>query len=122
MPKNGGTTLRRRRYNRPPPILTPLGPSGQQPPPLSLTALNLDATMGFYGGYYYINEQVILQSQEDVLTEASYLLGICLRESEDILMRDMMAASASYINCQGGSNGRKKVAVVNYILNMEALA
>ena len=65
MPRNGGTTLRRRRYNRPPPIVTPLGPSGQQPPPLSLTALNLDATMGFYGGYYYINEQVILQSQED---------------------------------------------------------
>ena len=46
-----------------------------------------------------------MQSQEDVLTEASYLLGICLRESEDILMRDMMAASASFINCTGGSNG-----------------
>lgn len=46
-----------------------------------------------------------MQSQEDVLTEASYLLGICLRESEDILMRDMMAAGASFINCTGGSNG-----------------
>lgn len=105
MPRNGGTTLRRRRYNRPPPTLTPLGPSGQQPPPLILSALNLDATMSFYGSYYYINEQVILQSQEDVLTEASYLLGLNLRESEDILMRDMMAASASFVNCQGGSNG-----------------
>lgn len=64
MPRNGGTTLRMRRYN---PLATapvPLGNSGITPPPQQLTAVNIDATMDFYGTYVLLNEQVTLQNQD----------------------------------------------------------
>jgi hypothetical protein len=49
MPRNGGTTLRMRRYN---PLLTamvPLGNSGVTPPAQNLTAVDIDAKLSFYG-------------------------------------------------------------------------
>lgn len=64
MPRNGGTTLRMRRYN---PLATapvPLGNSGVTPPPQTLTAINIDAQMSFYGSYVLLNEQVTLQNQD----------------------------------------------------------
>ena len=64
MPRNGGTTLRMRRYN---PLATapvPLGNSGITPPPQTLTAINIDAQMDFYGTYILLNEQVTLQNQD----------------------------------------------------------
>ena len=64
MPRNGGTTLRMRRYN---PLATapvPLGNSGITPPPQTLTAINIDAMMDFYGTYILLNEQVTLQNQD----------------------------------------------------------
>jgi len=64
MPRNGGTTLRLRRYN---PLATapvPLGNSGITPPPQNLTAINIDAQMDFYGTYVLLNEQVTLQNQD----------------------------------------------------------
>ena len=60
MPRNGGTTLRMRRYN---PLATapvPLGPGGITPPPQQLTSLNVDAQMDFYGTFILMNEQVTL--------------------------------------------------------------
>jgi N4-gp56 family major capsid protein len=105
MPKNGGTTLRMRRYN---PLATapvPLGNSGITPPPQNLTAINIDAQMDFYGTYVLLNEQVTLQNQDPVLNEAAQRLGVSLRQTEDQLMRDMLASTASFINCTGGTNG-----------------
>lgn len=55
--------------------------------------------------YIYLNEQTVLQNQEDVLNEASIRLGVSLRQTEDTLTRDMLAATASFINCTGGVNG-----------------
>jgi N4-gp56 family major capsid protein len=40
-----------------------------------------------------------------VLNEASARLGQSLRETEDQLIRDMLEATASIINCVGGTNG-----------------
>ena len=53
----------------------------------------------------YVNEQVVLQNEEDVIKNFSMRLGISMRLSEDRLMRDMLAASASSINATGGNNG-----------------
>ena len=64
MPRNGGTTLRFRRYN---PLATapvPLGNSGVTPAPQVLSSLNIDAKMDFYGTYILLNEQVTLQNQD----------------------------------------------------------
>lgn len=105
MPRNGGTTLRMRRYN---PLATapvPLGNSGVTPPPQQLSAVNIDAQMDFYGTYVLLNEQVTLQNQDPVLNEAAQRLGVSLRQTEDQLMKDMLASTASFINCVGGTNG-----------------
>ena len=49
MPRNGGTTLRMRRYNPLNSALVPLGNTGVTPPPQQLTAVDIDAKMDFYG-------------------------------------------------------------------------
>ena len=40
-----------------------------------------------------------------VLNEAAARLGVSLRQTEDQLTRDMLASTASFINCTGGING-----------------
>ncbi len=105
MPRNGGTTLRMRRYNPLNTAMVPLGNSGVTPPPQNLTAVDIDAKLSFYGTYVTINEQVTLQNQDPVLNECAARLGVSLRQTEDQLTRDMLASTASFINCTGGQNG-----------------
>lgn len=105
MPRNGGTTLRMRRYNPLPTATVPLGNSGVTPPPVQLTAINIDAQMDFYGQYILLNEQVTLQNQDPVLNEAAQRLGVSLRQTEDELMRNMLASTASFVNCTNGVDG-----------------
>jgi N4-gp56 family major capsid protein len=105
MPRNGGTTLRMRRYNPLNTATVPLGNTGVTPPPQQLTAVNIDAEMDFYGTYVMLNEQVTLQNQDPVLNEAAQRLGVSLRQTEDELTRNMLASTASFINCVGGTNG-----------------
>ena len=64
MPRNGGTTLRMRRYNALATAMVPLGNSGVTPPAQTLSAIDIDAKVSFYGTYLQINEQVTLQSQD----------------------------------------------------------
>ena len=40
-----------------------------------------------------------------VLNEAAQRLGVSLRQTEDQLMRDMLASTASFINCVNGTDG-----------------
>jgi N4-gp56 family major capsid protein len=94
-----------RRYNPLNAALVPLGNSGVQPPPQNLTAVDIDAKIGFYGTYVVLNQQVTLQNQDPVLNQCAERLGIALRETEDNLTRDMLASTASFINCTGGVNG-----------------
>jgi N4-gp56 family major capsid protein len=64
LPRNGGTTIRFRRYNPLATAKVPLGNSGVTPPPQQLTAVDIDATISFYGTYVLLNEQVTLQNQD----------------------------------------------------------
>jgi len=105
MPSKGGTTLRMRRYNALDTAMVPLGNTGVTPPAQQLTAVNIDAEVSFYGTYIQLNEQVTLQNQDPVLNEAAKRLGVSLRQTEDQLTRDMLASTASFINCTGGVNG-----------------
>lgn len=105
MPAKGGTTLRMRRYNALDTALVPLGNTGVTPPPQTLTAVDIDAKMDFYGTYIILNEQVTLQNQDPVLNEGARRLGVSLRQTEDTLTRNMLASTASFINCTGGTNG-----------------
>lgn len=105
MPRNGGTTLRMRRYNPLNTALVPLGNTGVTPPPQNLTAVDIDAKISFYGTYVTLNEQVTLQNQDPVLNECAARLGVSLRQTEDTLTRDMLAGTAAFINATGGVNG-----------------
>ncbi len=105
MPAKGGTTLRFRRYNPLPTSLVPLGNTGVTPPATQLTAVDIDAKMDFYGQFILLNEQVTLQAQDPVLNEAAKRLGVALRQTEDELMRNMLASTAGFINCVAGVNG-----------------
>lgn len=114
MPRNGGTTLRMRRYNPLPTALVPLGNSGITPPPQTLTAVDIDAKMDFYGMHIMLNEQVTLQNQDPVLNEATRRLGVSLRQTEDELTRNMLAATASFVNCTAGVNGDNPTEMSRY--------
>jgi len=78
MPRNGGTTLRMRRYNPLATAMVPLGNTGATPPSQQLTAVDIDAKISFYGTFVLLNEQVTLQSQDPVLNEAAARLGVSL--------------------------------------------
>jgi N4-gp56 family major capsid protein len=114
MPRNGGTTLRMRRYNPLATAMVPLGNSGVTPPPQTLTAVDIDAKISFYGTYIILNEQVTLQSQDPVLNEAAARLGVSLRQTEDQLTRDMLASTASFVNCVGGVNGDNPTEITRF--------
>jgi N4-gp56 family major capsid protein len=105
MPRNGGQILRMRRYNPLATAMVPLGNTGITPPAQNLTAVDIDARISFYGTYVVLNEQVTLQNQDPVLNECARRLGVSLRQTEDQLTRDCLAATASSINCTGGVNG-----------------
>ncbi len=105
LPANGGDTLRMRRYNPLSTAIVPLGNTGVTPPAQTLTAVNIDARIDYFGTYIILNEQVTLQAQDPVLNEAAARLGVSLRQSEDELTRNMMASTASFVNCAGGVNG-----------------
>lgn len=64
MPRNGGTTLRMRRYQPLATAKVPLGNTGVTPPAQQLSAVDIDAKISFYGTYVVINEQVTLQNQD----------------------------------------------------------
>lgn len=105
LPANGGDTIRFRRYQRLPSATVPLGNTGQEPPPTPQTVVDIDARISYYAQYVYTNEQVFIQNQESVLAEQSITLGISLRQTEDELTRNLLAASATAFYGQNGSNG-----------------
>jgi N4-gp56 family major capsid protein len=105
LPRNGGRTLRMRRPIALQPAMVPLSNSGVTPPGQTLQAVDIDATPSLYGTYVAVNEQVTLQDQDPVLNWGAARLGVSLRQTEDQLIRDMLAGTAAFINCTGGGNG-----------------
>ena len=56
------------------------------------------------------------------MNEAAARLGVSLRQTEDQLTRDMLAAGAGMINCVGGVNGRIVAVVKSLLIGLELLA
>jgi N4-gp56 family major capsid protein len=105
LPYRSGTTVRYRRYNTLARATVPLGPTGITPPPQTLSALDIDATVDWYGTYVIITDQVTIQNQDPVLNETASLLAQSLRETDDELTRNMLEGTAAFINCVNGTNG-----------------
>jgi len=99
MPKRSGQTLRMERYHSLGTAKVPLGRSGATPPGKSLQTTFVDVTPSWFGTYVEINQQVTLTYQDPVLNNATLRLGVCLRQTQDELMRDLLAGAAPFINC-----------------------
>lgn len=100
-----GQTIRMERYERLDTAPVPLGNSGITPPGQLLDSVFVDAKVSFYGSWIKINEQVKVTSESPVLNQATLRLGQSMKETEDQLMRDMLATTATSINCVYGQNG-----------------
>lgn len=105
LPERSGSILRMRRYNNLNTATVPLGPSGLNPPAQTLSALDIDAQINWYGSYVLITDQVTLINEDPVLNETASLLAQSLRETEDELLRNMLQATATFINCTAGVDG-----------------
>jgi len=112
MPANSGNILRMRRYNRLETAPVPVNPAMMNPPSQQLTAIDIDATISFYATYTVITKEVTLENQDPVLNENVARLGQSMRETEDQLIRDMLEATASIVNCVGGTNGDSPTEIV----------
>jgi len=105
MPRQGGTTMR---FLRPVPLIPPvvqLGNLGIEPPSQVATREIIDCTMNFYGTSVILNEQVVIQDQDPVLSWVTERLGVAMRQAEDIILRDFLLSSTSAYNCRGGIDG-----------------
>ena len=105
MDERSGDIMRLRRYTRLNTAPVPLGPAMNNPPVQTLNAVDLDARIDWYSTYLIITKQVTLINEDPVLNEATARLGQSMRETEDELIRDMLAGTASVINCTNGTNG-----------------
>lgn len=102
---NIGKTTRMSRYEALSTNGGQLDGSGIDPAPEVVVRSDIDATMEIFAKTVVINEQVTLYENDKVLTKFTALLGQWMREKEDLLMRDIFASSASYLNATGGING-----------------
>jgi len=105
MPENSGNILRMRRITRLETAPVPVNPNMMNPPSQQLNATDIDATINWYSTYVVITKEVTLINQDPVLNYTSARLGQSLRETEDLLIRDMLEATASVVNCVGGTDG-----------------
>lgn len=123
LPPNSGRIARYRRYTNLATATVPLPDSGLTPPGQILSAVDIDARLDFYGTYVTITDSVMFINQDPVLNQTVSLLAQSMRETEDELIRNMLASTASVINATGGVNGRKYVAVVkSSLIDLELLA
>ena len=110
--EHSGDILRMRRFSRLETAPVPVNPSMLNPPSQQLTAVDIDAKIDWYATYVIITKQVTLINQDPVLNEAAARLGQSLRETEDQLVRDMLTATASFVNCVGGTNADNPTEIV----------
>lgn len=100
-----GKTTRMSRFERLSTSGGQLDGSGIDPASEVPVRTDIDATMEIYAKSIVTNEQVVLWENSKTLTKFTALLGQWLREKEDLLMRDLLSSSVSYLNATGGLNG-----------------
>lgn len=104
IPQHTGDILRKKRYNRLENVPVPVDPGMNTPPGQLLTRDFLDVKIHYYATYVVVTEQVVMTDQDPVLNRGAARLNVCLAETEDQLIRDMLESTASPINCTGGTN------------------
>lgn len=105
LPDNNGFIDRQSRYDRLDYFPVPLDDSQLNPPSQQLNRVDVDCRVRVYATYIVLTRQVTITNEDPVLNSAASRLGQAMRETQDVLQRDNLEATASVINCVGGSNG-----------------
>ncbi len=105
LPDNQGFIDRQSRYDRLDRFPVPLDDAQLNPPSQQLNRVDVDCRVRVYATYIVLTKQVTITNEDPVLNSAAARLGQAIRETQDILQRDNLEATASIINCVGGANG-----------------
>jgi len=106
-----GNTKRFPKFSRPKPFPTPLPESEVDCPAQTLTKTFINAKINYYGTRFLIARRVNDQNPEDILRVHAGALNSALRETEDILTRDVLLSTATSITCTAGENGDRPTEV-----------
>jgi len=104
LPDNNGFIDRQSRYDRLDLFPIPMDDAMTNPPAQQLNRVDVDCRVRVYSTYIVLTRQVTITNEDPVLNSAAARLGQAGRETQDILQRDSLEATASVINCVGGGN------------------
>lgn len=105
LPDNQGFIDRQSRYDALSLFPVPLDDAQANPPAQQLNRVDVDCRVRVFATYIVLTRQVTITNEDPVLNSAAARLGQALRETQDILQRDNLEATASVVNCVGGGNG-----------------
>ena len=105
LPDNQGFIDRQSRYDRLDLFPVPLDDAQTNPPPQQLNRVDVDCRVRVYATYIVLTRQVTITNEDPILNSAAARLGQAMRETQDSVVRDELEATASVINCVGGTNG-----------------
>lgn len=105
LPDNQGFIDRQSRYDRLDLFPVPLDDAQTNPPSQQLNRVDVDCRVRVYATYIVLTRQVTITNEDPVLNSAAARLGQALRETQDVLQRDNLEATASLVNSVGGTNG-----------------
>lgn len=105
LPDNQGFIDRQSRYDRLDLFPVPLDDAQNNPPAQQLNRVDVDCRVRVYATYILLTRQVTITNEDPVLNSAAARLGQAARETQDVLQRDNLEATASVVNCVNGVNG-----------------
>lgn len=105
LPDNNGFIDRQSRYDRLDLFPVPLDDAQNNPPSQQLNRVDVDCRVRVYATFIVLTRQVTITNEDPVLNSAAARLGQSARETQDVLARDNLEATASVVNCVGGVNG-----------------
>ncbi len=105
LPDNQGFIDRQSRYDRLDLFPVPLDDAQTNPPSQQLNRVDVDCRVRVYATYIVLTRQVTITNEDPILNSAAARLGQAMRETQDVLVRDTLEATASVMNCVGGVNG-----------------
>jgi len=105
LPKNHSKQLVYTMHDPLVPDKTPLGDMGATPKGQLLNKTDFTTKVEWYGTYIPMNEQVVLTNEDPILNVAAEKLGVFAQETDDMIIRDVLASTASFQLCAYGTNG-----------------
>lgn len=91
--------------------------SGIDPAPEIPVRTDIDAKMEIYAKSVVVNEQVDLFNSPGVQAKYKILLGLWLRQKEDLLMRDLLSSNVIYLSATAGINGDNPTEITRQDIN-----